>query len=222
MEKRPEFNEILSYSEFKKYYWYRKELISICRQLNIDASGTKQELNHNIEEYFCGNLVKKQKNTINQNKTKKEEFSLDCPLLECGFSFNRKFREFFSIHTGIKNFKFTADMAEMWRKVKRTNDKTITLGDMLEVYYGKSDYARYEKNFQSSLRKYQLAQNQDDSITLKNYLLYWFDEIFSKRIEPTTQMVSKFVLNSYILPFLDTDIKIKFVSVEYIDELLKK
>ena len=54
MEKRPEFNEILSYSEFKKYYWYRKELISICRQLNIDASGTKQELNHNIEDYFCG------------------------------------------------------------------------------------------------------------------------------------------------------------------------
>lgn len=146
MEKRPEFNEILSYSEFKKYYWYRKELISICRQLNIDASGTKQELNHNIEEYFCGNLVKKQKNTINQNKTKKEEFSLDCPLLECGFSFNRKFREFFSIHTGIKNFKFTADMAEMWRKVKRTNDKTITLGDMLEVYYGKSDYARYDRS----------------------------------------------------------------------------
>ena len=103
-------------------------------------------MNHNIEEYFCGNLVKKQKNTINQNKTKKEEFSLDCPLLECGFSFNRKFREFFSIHTGIKNFKFTADMAEMWRKVKRTNDKTITLGDMLEVYYGKSDYARYDRS----------------------------------------------------------------------------
>lgn len=72
MEKRPEFNEILSYSEFKKYYWYRKELISICRQLNIDASGTKQELNHNIEEYFCGNLVKKQKNTINQNKCWKQ------------------------------------------------------------------------------------------------------------------------------------------------------
>ena len=47
-------------------------------------------------------------------------------------------------------------------------------------------------------------------------------KFFSKRIEPTTQMVSKFVLNSYILPFLDTDIKIKFVSVEYIDELLKK
>ena len=83
-------------------------------------------------------------------------------------------------------------------------------------------FKEYEKNFQSSLRKYQLAQNQDESITLKNYLLYWFDEIFSKRIEPTTQMVSKFVLNSYILPFLDTDIKIKFVSVEYIDELLKK
>ena len=29
---RPEFNEIKDYDEFCKYYWYRKELIKICKE----------------------------------------------------------------------------------------------------------------------------------------------------------------------------------------------
>ncbi len=49
---RPTFNEIKSYDEFVKYYWYRDELSKICKQLGIDNTGTKQELNQNIKEYF--------------------------------------------------------------------------------------------------------------------------------------------------------------------------
>ena len=29
---RPEFNEIKDYAEFCKYYWYREELIKICKE----------------------------------------------------------------------------------------------------------------------------------------------------------------------------------------------
>ena len=59
MSNRPNFSEIKSYDEFIKYYWYREELSKICRQIGIDHTGTKQELNHNIEEYFKGNLIRK-------------------------------------------------------------------------------------------------------------------------------------------------------------------
>ena len=59
MEHRPNFSEIKSYDEFAKYYWYREELSSICKKIGIDHTGTKQELNHNIEEYFKGNLSRK-------------------------------------------------------------------------------------------------------------------------------------------------------------------
>lgn len=52
MENRPDFSEIQTFEEFSKYYWYREELQKICKQLGIDASGMKVELNHNIEEYF--------------------------------------------------------------------------------------------------------------------------------------------------------------------------
>lgn len=63
---RPTFNEIKSYDEFVKYYWYRDELSKICKQLGIDNTGTKQELNQNIKEYFNGNLIKKKRAVLEQ------------------------------------------------------------------------------------------------------------------------------------------------------------
>ena len=58
MEKRPLFDEIKSFEEFSKYYWYREELQKICREHGIDAGGMKADLNHNIEEYFKGNIIR--------------------------------------------------------------------------------------------------------------------------------------------------------------------
>lgn len=35
-------------------------------------------------------------------------------------------------------------MATAWRKVKAENDVHFTIQDMLELYYGKSNYAKYD------------------------------------------------------------------------------
>ena len=144
IESRPEFDKIISFDEFNKYYWYREEISQICRSLGLEYRGTKQELNHIIEQYFKGNLIKK--SSIKNEKKQVENITLDMPLLECGFSFNVKFREYFSAVTGVTPFKFTADMATAWRKVKRENDLSFTIQDMLKVYYGKSDYAKYDNS----------------------------------------------------------------------------
>ena len=149
MEKRPQFSQIKSYEEFSKYYWYREELKSICRQLGIDSSGMKIELNHNIEEYFKGNLIRKrQRKSSSAGRAKADEMplTLETGLIECKFCFSQRFREFFSVQTGIKNFKFNADMVATSRKVKEEGDKTFTLGDMLEVFYGRQIYAKYDKS----------------------------------------------------------------------------
>ena len=140
---RPEFDKITSFDEFNKYYWYREELSQICKSLGLECKGTKQELNHIIEQYFKGNLIKKS-SVKNEKKQVENNITLDTPLLECGFSFNVKFREYFSAVTGITPFKFTADMATAWRKVKRENDLSFAIQDMLKVYYGESDYAKYD------------------------------------------------------------------------------
>ena len=144
IESRPEFDKITSFDEFNKYYWYREEVSQICKRLGLECKGTKQELNHIIEQYFKGNLIKK--SSVKNEKKQVENITLETPLLECGFSFNTKFREYFSAVTGITPFKFTADMATAWRKVKREKDLSFTIQDMLKVYYGKSDYAKYDNS----------------------------------------------------------------------------
>ena len=144
IEKRSEFEKITSFDEFNKYYWYREEISQICKSLGLEYRGTKQELNHIIEQYFKGNLIKK--SSIKNTKKQVENITLDTPLLECGFSFNAKFREYFSTLTGISPFKFTADMATAWRKVKSEKNIKFTIEDLLKVYYGKSDYAKYDNS----------------------------------------------------------------------------
>ena len=144
IESRPEFDKITSFDEFNKYYWYREEISQICKSLGLEYRGTKQELNHIIEQYFKGNLIKK--SSIKNTKKQVENITLDTPLLECGFSFNAKFREYFSTLTGISPFKFTADMATAWRKVKSEKNIKFTIEDLLKVYYGKSDYAKYDNS----------------------------------------------------------------------------
>ena len=142
IEARPEFEKIRSFDQFNHYYWYREEISQICKSLGLEYRGTKQELNHIIEEYFKGNLIKKSP----RKKVKKQvdTITLDSPLLECDFSFNAKFREYFAALTGISPFKFTADMATAWRKVKSEQDRNFTIRDLLKVYDGQSDYAKYD------------------------------------------------------------------------------
>ena len=129
IKSRPEFDKITSYDEFNKYYWYRDELSQICKSLELE---------------YKGNLIKKL--SIKNEKKQVETITLETPLLECSFSFNTKFREYFSTLTGVSPFKFTADMATAWRKVKRENDSNFTIKDMLEIYYGKSNYAKYDNS----------------------------------------------------------------------------
>ena len=79
-ESRPKFDAITSFDEFNKYYWYRDELSQICKSLGLENRGTKQELNHIIEQYFKGNLIKK--SSAKGNKKRVEVVTLDTPLLE--------------------------------------------------------------------------------------------------------------------------------------------
>ena len=141
-ENRPDFSNIKSFEEFNRYYWYREELSQICMSLGLEYRRTKQELNYIIEQYFKGNRIEKSVKKV--KKKQAEAITLNTPLLECGFSFNQKFREYFSVATGVEPFKFNADMATAWRKVKAGNDLNFTIQDMLKVYYGESDYAKYD------------------------------------------------------------------------------
>ena len=160
MNARPQFNDIASFEEFSKYYWYREELQKICKGLGLDSSGMKAELNRVIEEYFKGNkIVPKPRKTAERPKSAVGKpgasckpknraaapLSLSTSLIACGFTFGPRFRDFFRAQTGVQNFKFNVDMVATAKKVKQDGDTSFTLGDLLDVYYGKKTYARYDK-----------------------------------------------------------------------------
>ena len=192
---RPEFGKIKSFEEFNKYYWYREELSKICKSLGLEYKGTKQDLNHIIEEYFKGNLIKK--SSIKNKKKQVEKITLDTPLLECGFSFNTYFREYFSSLTNVSPFKFTADMATAWRKVKKENDLSFTIKDMLKVYYGESDYAKYDNStcqWNKFLKDFCADENsQNYSNKLKVASILWKEVRNSKK----EKVYSKKLLTEY-------------------------
>ena len=151
---RPDFKDIKSFEEFSKYYWYRDELIKICRELGLKSSGGKIELNKVIEAYFNGETIRPEKSTVSRHpitKSRHPEFisgslTAEISLLECGFTFSPRFREFFENQTGIKPFKFNVNMVATVKKVKETGDISFTLGDLLDIYYGKKTYAKYDKS----------------------------------------------------------------------------
>jgi len=141
---RPEFDSIKDFEEFSKYYWYREELIKICKAHGLKADGGKIELNKVIEAYFNGEMIlpEKKKN----KKAVVTELTLDTGLIECGFTFGNRFRDFFSKQTGVEKFKFNVDMVATAKKVKETGDEAFTLGDLLDIYLGKQTYATYDKS----------------------------------------------------------------------------
>lgn len=144
---RPDFDNIKDFEEFSKYYWYREELIKICKAHGLKADGGKIELNKVIEAYFNGDKMKPEVKTVRtKKKSQVTELTLDTGLIECGFTFGNRFRDFFSKQTGVEKFKFNVDMVATAKKVKETGDESFTLGDLLDIYYGKKTYATYDKS----------------------------------------------------------------------------
>ena len=143
---RPDFDSIKDYEEFSKYYWYRYELIKICRDHGLKAPSGKIELNKVIEAYFSGERILPDRRRIKKKRPAVTELTLDTGLIECGFTFGNRFRDFFSEQTGEDHFKFNVDMVATVKKVKESGDESFTLGDLLDVYYGKKTYAIYDRS----------------------------------------------------------------------------
>lgn len=144
---RPEFDDIKDYAEFSKYYWYRDELIRICKSHGLKAPSGKIELNKVIEAYFSGEkILPDRKGKSRKKKTVVTDLTLQTGLIECGFTFGSRFREFFKLQIGEENFKFNVDMVATARAVKENDDESFTLGDLLDIYYGKKAYAIYDKS----------------------------------------------------------------------------
>lgn len=84
-----------------------------------------------------------------------------------------------------------------------------------------ASYYKCEEEFKNASRTYHMTAGVNTEIGFKDYLVYWFEEVFSPRVENTTRMVGAYTLYNLILPQMEQDIKLKFVNVEYLDSLLE-
>lgn len=83
-----------------------------------------------------------------------------------------------------------------------------------------ASYWQCENEFSRAYRNFHAAASTD--FGLKDYLIYWMEEIYSSRIENTTRMLASYVLYDLILSNISHDIKLRYISVEYLDALLLK
>ena len=83
-------------------------------------------------------------------------------------------------------------------------------------------YETAEKEFLAQKRKKVLEGKNRQDVMLKDYLIYWHEEILSQRVESTTQTLVAYVLYDWVIPNIENDIKMRYVNVEYMDELLER
>lgn len=63
-----------------------------------------------------------------------------------GMGFDISNEDVFEKETGQERFKFNVDMVATAKAVKENNDESFTLGDMLDIYYGRKTYAVYDRS----------------------------------------------------------------------------
>ncbi len=83
-------------------------------------------------------------------------------------------------------------------------------------------YLIYEEAYKNAYRGYQMRYRPKDEISFMDYLIFWFEEIFSTRIENSTKMVGAYTLYNLISPHITKDIRLRYVNSEYLNSLLQE
>jgi len=122
--------------------------------------------------------------------------------------------------SGVAFFEYTSwahryKILESNGKVKYLELKSFkTEEEAIESYY------KHKEEFEEAQRNYYVSVNKE--IMFKDYLIYWFENIYSERIESTTKIVSAYIIYKLIIPNIEYDVKIGRVTTEYLDEIVEK
>ena len=92
-------------------------------------------------------------------------------------------------------------------------------GGFMTAKEAEASYRKCEEEYKKAYRAYHVSSSTD--FDLKEYLIYWLEEIYSARIENTTHMLASYVLYDLIIPNMNQGIKLRYVNVEYLDALLE-
>lgn len=129
----------MSVSQFKEHYWYKKELIDICRKYKLPTYGTKFELNCYIISFLKGTSPAKIKPIRkNHRHGNTKVITPNTKIIESGFSLNDDARVFFAKYYNVQKFSFKKSMAIKMREIESENNTNATVLDIIEAYESKN------------------------------------------------------------------------------------
>lgn len=125
---------ILTKSMLKNHYFYKTELIELCRNRKLPTYGTKAELKVYLQKFLSGIPPQEIKpaRTIQAIKEKNNKLTLKTRLIGEGFKFNDLSRHFFAEYYHLPKFKFKKEMAVIKRRVETEHDTMYTVQDLIE------------------------------------------------------------------------------------------
>lgn len=92
-------------------------------------------------------------------------------------------------------------------------------GGFKSIEEAEESYYIYDEKFKEQQRNY-YATILDKEIMFKDYLIYWLENVYKERTESTSYMLGAYSIYNLIIPNIDYDIKLKFVTTDYLDELI--
>ncbi len=120
-------------SEFAGKYYYKSDLVLLCKKMDLSHSGTKYELQKRILGYIKSGEKYTCTTTIGKGTLCPEELTLTMGFIENGLKFNQKLRDYISKQTGKKKIIFTKHMGHAVRKARREGTN-ITIKQLIDIY----------------------------------------------------------------------------------------
>lgn len=108
------------------------------------------------------------------------------------------------------------------RKKELTSDGTVKygrIGGFKTPEEAEESYYKYEKEFEDAKQK-MINPTVDVDILFSDYLKYWFENDYRKKVQDSTVVITSFAIYNLIIPNIKVDVKIRFITTEYLDELL--
>lgn len=78
----------------------------------------------------------------------------------------------------------------------------------------------YTQEAFDEIRK-QLMQGNHKNVYFGDYLVYWLEEIFKPRVTNNAYTLASHVVYKWLLPQMQTDVKLQFLNTEYINSVLQ-
>ena len=85
-----------------------------------------------------------------------------------------------------------------------------------------------EESYYTHLKKYEddrriyIVPKINKEVLLKDYLIYWYENVFDTKVESTTSMVASYTIYNLIIPNLPYNIKVRLTTTDYINQTLEK